>query len=237
MKKIVYGIPDKPDLGDTLLLTPVFKNNHGTMEFNRTVRGAEIAELFRGLCEIRFVDKVLPEDEYFIRYGDIGNKLPLNHACKNYCSIFGVQTKDFIPKIILTEQDKQFAREYIKDLRDPITITPVTGIFPSDEDKTKIWMLEQEKWNELTEELSKKHDILYFSKAGTNFKINNTIENISIELVPNGTYEGIIGSIPSTEGIKYIEYTDNIQHILNVFLPRPYESKIAPLYFKPPHIT
>ena len=68
-------------------------------------------------------------------------------------------------------------------------------------------------------------------------KTNNTIENISIELVPNGTYEGIIGSIPSTEGIKYIEYTDNIQHILNVFLPRPYESKIAPLYFKPPHIT
>ena len=182
MKEIRYGIPDKPDLGDTLLLTPVFKNNPGTMEFNRTARGAQISELFRGLCDIRFVDKVLPESEYFTRYGNITKKQPLNHACKNYCSIFGVETNDFIPKIILTEDEKQFAREFTKDLRNPITITPITGIFPNDPQKTATWMLSQEKWNELTAELSKKHDILYFSKSGTDFKINNTIELFGMDV-------------------------------------------------------
>lgn len=182
MKEIVYGIPDKPDLGDTLLLTPVFKNNPGTMEFNRTARGSQISELFRGLCDIRFVDKVLPESEYFNIYGDITKKQPLSHACKNYCSIFGVETNDFIPKIILTEEEKQFAREFTKDLRNPITITPIAGNFPTDMQKTKTWMLGQNEWNELTSELSKEHDILYFSKSGTNFPINNTIEMFGMDV-------------------------------------------------------
>lgn len=182
MKEIIYGIPDKPDLGDTLLLTPLFKNNPGTIEFNRTPRGVQISELFRGLANIKFVDKVLPESEYFTKYGDITKKLPLSHACKNYCSIFGVETNNFIPKVILAEEEKQFAREFIKDLKNPITITPITGAFPNDPQKTNTWMLNQEKWNELTAELSKKHDILYFSGPGTKFPINNTIELFSMDV-------------------------------------------------------
>ena len=178
MKKIIYGIPDKPDLGDTLLLTPLFKHNPGTMEFNRTARGAQISELFRGLCDIKFVDKVKSEIEYFTEYGDINKRdVPsLTHACKHYAKIFGVETDDFIPYIHLFDQDKLFADKFVEGLRDPITIAPVAGGFGMGNDNLMMTkMLSIDHWNELTAHISKHHDILYFSSSSKNFPINNVI--------------------------------------------------------------
>ncbi len=68
-------------------------------------------------------------------------------------------------------------------------------------------------------------------------KIGVDIINIEKELLKKWTYEWIISSNPSTENIKYIQYCDNASNLLQVFLEKIYETKIVPIYFKPPHIT
>lgn len=179
MKKIVFGIPNKPDLGDTLLITPLFKHNPGcTIEFERTAIGVQNASLFEGLAEIKYVNKVKTEAEYFeMNGGSIDRRDRFGHACKAYASMMGMDDiDDFIPYIHITDKDKEFANKFLEGLKNPITLTPVAGGFKKNCQLALSRMLSQEKWNEITEELSKNHDILYFSETGTNYPIKNTIE-------------------------------------------------------------
>ncbi len=66
---------------------------------------------------------------------------------------------------------------------------------------------------------------------------NQEIIMIPKELLPPWTYEGILWSIVSTETIKYIQYKEIKNNLISVFSKKLYETKIVPLYFKPPHIT
>lgn len=177
MKKITFGISDKPDLGDLLLLTPLFKHNCDcTMQFTRTSRGVRFAELFEGLTNIEFVDNVLTDAEYYNKYGNLSKKLPLSHACKSYASIFGIETNDFIPYIKITEKDIRFADNFLKGLKNPITFAPVAGgLGVGDDSFARSKMLHPDNWNKITEELSKNHDILYFSSSSKNFPVKNVI--------------------------------------------------------------
>jgi hypothetical protein len=55
--------------------------------------------------------------------------------------------------------------------------------------------------------------------------------------LPEGVYEGIFPGIDSTVGEKSIQYMDNQEHITQVFANKNPETRISPIYFKPPHIT
>jgi hypothetical protein len=68
-------------------------------------------------------------------------------------------------------------------------------------------------------------------------KSKNEIINIEKELLEKWNYEWIILSKPSTENINYIQYSDNRNNLLQVFSEKLYETKLVPIYFKPPHIT
>lgn len=61
--------------------------------------------------------------------------------------------------------------------------------------------------------------------------------NIAKALLPAGSYEGIFTEIDSTGDTKYIQYSEDRANIYQVFSAKPPETRISPLYFKPPHIT
>ncbi len=71
------------------------------------------------------------------------------------------------------------------------------------------------------------------------YLIKSSTEVVSIAkvLLTAGTYEGIISEINSTGDIKYIQYSEDRANIHRVFLIKTPETRIYPLYFKPPHIT
>lgn len=180
MKKITFGIPNKPDLGDTLLITPLFKHNPGcTLEFERTAIATQNAALFEGLVNIKYVDKVKTEAEYYeMNGGSIERRDRFGHACKAYASMMGMENEidDFIPYIHITDTDKKFAKDFLSGLKNPITLTPIPGGFKKNCPAALSRMATQEMWNNITEKVSKNHDILYFSEKETNFPIKNTIE-------------------------------------------------------------
>jgi hypothetical protein len=68
-------------------------------------------------------------------------------------------------------------------------------------------------------------------------KDKGIITSVAKDFLQKWTYEGIISWNLSTEETKYIQYKDNKNNLFHVFLDKPYEIKIAPIYFKPPHIT
>ena len=55
--------------------------------------------------------------------------------------------------------------------------------------------------------------------------------------LPEWIYEGIFSSIDSTVGEKSIQYNEGRANIYQVFSVKTPETRISPLYFKPPHIT
>ncbi len=61
--------------------------------------------------------------------------------------------------------------------------------------------------------------------------------SIAKTLLPAGSYEGIFSEIDSTGDTKYIQYSEDRANIYQVFSAKPPETRISPLYFKPPHIT
>lgn len=63
------------------------------------------------------------------------------------------------------------------------------------------------------------------------------IRSISKEFILPWIYEWIISSNLSTEGIKYIQYSDSRDTIFSTFRTKDTEVRIVPIYFKPPHIT
>lgn len=66
---------------------------------------------------------------------------------------------------------------------------------------------------------------------------NNEIFHVQKNDLEKGTYEGIISANTSTEGVKYIQYTEEKNNISSVFSVKSFEDRISPIYFKPPHIT
>ena len=63
------------------------------------------------------------------------------------------------------------------------------------------------------------------------------IRHIEKELLMPWVYEWLISSNLSTENIKYIQYINDIDTIFSTFQSKDTETRIVPLYFKPPHIT
>ncbi len=63
------------------------------------------------------------------------------------------------------------------------------------------------------------------------------VVSIAKALLPAGSYEGIFSEIDSTGDIKYIQYSEDRANITRVFSVKTPETRISPLYFKPPHIT
>jgi hypothetical protein len=186
MKKLRFGLPDKPDTGDTFLITPLFKNNDNfILELNDSVRGREIADIFKGMTEIEFVEQVMPEYYYFEKFG-VNQSSPFIHGCKRYLEIFGIKTNDYIPYIKLTDEDKEFAKNFLKDFKSPITISPIAGGYENNNDFFALEkMLSIDDWNFITEKLSPNHDILFFSKSGlksNNFNIKNTIKIFDMDI-------------------------------------------------------
>ncbi len=55
--------------------------------------------------------------------------------------------------------------------------------------------------------------------------------------LPEWIYEGIFADIDSTVKDKSIQYKEDRSNIIRVFSMREKESRISPIYFKPPHIT
>lgn len=68
-------------------------------------------------------------------------------------------------------------------------------------------------------------------------KRNNEINIVEKESLEKWKYIGIISEKISTEGIKYIQYEEDINFIKNFFSKKLWEIRIYPIYFKPPHIT
>ena len=66
---------------------------------------------------------------------------------------------------------------------------------------------------------------------------NNEILHVPKDDLEKGIYEGIISANTSTEGVKYIQYTEEKNNIKSVFSMKSFEKRISPIYFKPPHIT
>ena len=64
-----------------------------------------------------------------------------------------------------------------------------------------------------------------------------TIVSIAKWDLPEWIYEGIFADIDSTVRDKSIQYSEDRSNIIRVFSMREKESRISPIYFKPPHIT
>ena len=60
---------------------------------------------------------------------------------------------------------------------------------------------------------------------------------IARELLEDGEYMGILETKDFTEGKTFVQYSEDVSHIISIFSRAPYASRIAPLYFKAPHIT
>ncbi len=62
-------------------------------------------------------------------------------------------------------------------------------------------------------------------------------EQIEKSKLPPWRYEWIFGEIDFTDGKTFIEYKENLNIVWKVFTNKSSETRITPLYYKPPHIT
>jgi len=108
------------NLGDTLGATCLFKKQKGKIVFKDTPKGKNIASLFNDLAEVEFT-KLQIED-----YPDVNTLEPLPRSQKllNY---FGISDVTCIPKIKISKNEQEWAREFLKDYKNPVAIVATTG--------------------------------------------------------------------------------------------------------------
>lgn len=102
------------NLGDALWLTPLARYIPDLVVQMRAgdKRSRAVAPIFDGLCKVEFVDN--PSEP---------NKSKLDvHVARKILYAYGVVGRNSIPSIKLTEQEIAWAKEYLKDYKDPIVM-------------------------------------------------------------------------------------------------------------------
>lgn len=102
------------NLGDALWLTPLARYIPDLIIQMRTSdkRSRAVAPIFDGLCKVEFIEN--PSEP---------NKSKLDvHVARKILYAYGIVGRNSIPKIILKEEEILWAKEFLKDYKNPVCI-------------------------------------------------------------------------------------------------------------------
>lgn len=203
MKQIVFPwYQSIGGVGDSFCLTAVAKQSDLTVLVKRGEIFGEGWRIFDGLAKVKMVeDDQMPsygEKWSFSRYG-INPPSPTIHFCQNMLRIYGLDERDCLPVIRLTEDDKTWANYFISSFRRPLCFCPISGGYRRLDDLVaRSKMLPKEDWQKLIDKLGKTRDILYIT-APDNYVpfdgvipiLGQPIRRICSLFNVTGTYVGI----------------------------------------------
>ena len=111
-------------IGDNLQITPIFKYfKNSIIEIKDNDNGRKIAPLYEGMADIIFKPNPIFQEQSFNIYGDTKRSYPLRNGALNYLYIFNIQDKvSPIPWILLKKEEIEWAREFLKDYKNPLAI-------------------------------------------------------------------------------------------------------------------
>jgi hypothetical protein len=168
-------------LGDWLSLTPILRAKPGSLVIAKNAPHTKIfAEVYKGIADVEFVDHDIantPESNDDVCF----SQRILNH--------YGITDRNAIPSIEVTQEEKDWAKEFLKDYPNPIAFNPTTASANLDkpyDDICNYRRLPIALVMSIIDTLnSKKYTILKFGTKNTQKNIYNNFEE----------FEGVV-SIP-----------------------------------------
>ena len=167
MNNLVIGTnPDSAGLGDILVMTPLCKRFPNTIVELTPKTVKQFGCLFDGIANV--VEKENPT-----LTKNVGN----DHFAKRKLRGVGASTEDYLPYIKITQEEKDWAINEIKEYENPIIFVPNTS---------KRWKNIREfnpsKWNEILEEIIKTRTVLQFGLSDNFTNFNNVVQFKDIQI-------------------------------------------------------
>jgi hypothetical protein len=191
-------------IGDNLQITPIFKYfKNSTIEIKNNENGQHIAPLYEGMADIIFKSKPILQEESFNIYGDVSRHHPLRNGALNYLHIFGIENKvSPIPWILLKKDEIEWAREFLKDYKNPLAIVCSNSGYKGTS-TASYRFLDFERWQYIINEYSKKYTILQFGLPNDTTNLNNIIPLLSLSIRQMAACFYVIGKCISIDTGPY----------------------------------
>lgn len=174
----IYG---NPGISEFPCITPICKINPNiTIEVARNnIRAHNIASIFRGMANIIETDNPNPDTDIDC----YPKEKPFAHMCEIFMDIFGIQSDDLIPYVLLTDKEIDDAFRFIKNYNKPcIVFNPICGGSFSNDSLSKIKMLDFDKWEEIFKIISDRYTILHVGLSHKFAPINYTIPTLDLNI-------------------------------------------------------
>lgn len=168
-RTIRYGLSRSFGVADTFLMTPVFRQIKTVIEVPRDCFCAlDIASILGSIAQIELVKEPISQTESLNRYGigahNMNNGFNGLHAAENYLRLYGLNTKDALPAASAPKRELEWAFQFLRAYRNPITFTPMPGGFKNPQDRSaRGKFLPPDHWDGILSGIKKDHDILYFT--------------------------------------------------------------------------
>lgn len=166
---IRWGLTRSFGVADAFLMTPVFRQTNAIVEVPRDCFCAlDIASVLGSVAKIQLVQNPISQIDSLNRYGigahNVNQGFNGLHAAKNYLRLYGLSTTDCLPHAGTPKHELEWALQFLKSYRNPITFTPMPGGFKNPLDRTaRGKFLPPEHWDRILAEMQRDHDILYFT--------------------------------------------------------------------------
>lgn len=170
-RRIRWGYPSGGGLGvgDTFLFTPVCRQADVIWQMPvDSFCASDLGSILSSVAQVEYVIEPIKEDEslaeYQVLYGRTSaNQSPVN-AAQGYLNRYGLNIKDCIPEARPPAHEVDWAYRWLACYRSPIVFTPMPGGFNAKDNSSALakW-IPPENWTMILKNLSKNHDILYFT--------------------------------------------------------------------------
>ncbi len=163
MKSIRFGMLDG-SIGDALTVLPLVEACDFTLE---VMEMNQRAQLFKENAKVIITDSPLFESESMAKYGNKNLSRPFIHATQNFMNIYGLDSKNYIPKLKFTKDEIEFADNFVQPLILPaLVIGPIiAGIKNNQNDIARQYrFMDMVNWGKMLTALSSYFTLIYTCK-------------------------------------------------------------------------
>jgi hypothetical protein len=190
-------------LAEMPMLTPICKVNPNVIvEVNiKDKTSVNVASIFKNIA------KIVPTENFIDRECEgYPKRYPLAHCVIHFFDIYGIDSDDYIPYIVLDNPELDWAFKTLKTFDKPsIVLSPVAGSYHRKDKNALMRMLDFKSWEEILEILSKKYNIIYIALSNNFYPIKYTTPMLDLSIRQQAALMSVCGKFLGIEsGMAHI---------------------------------